>query len=127
MFVIAFGKVTDVRLFSLKALVPIVVTEFGIEIDVSPLFLKAPLPIDVRPVPKLTVDRVVLKAKALLPITWSESGKVSELIELKRNASAPIRSTDDPRVNDAIAFRANAPAEILVTESGIEREVMLLR
>ena len=127
MFVSAFGKVTEVNLLPLKALVPIVVTEFGIEIDVSPLFLNAPLPIDVRPVPKLTVDRVVFKAKALTPITWSESGKVSEVMELKRNASAPIRATDDPSVKDAIAFRANAPAEILVTESGIEREVMLLR
>jgi hypothetical protein len=126
MFVSAFGKVTEVNLLPLKALVPIVVTEFGIEIDVSPLFLNAPLPIDVRPVPKLTVDRVVLKAKAFLPITCSESGKVSEVMELKRNASAPIRSTDDPSRNEDIRLNAKAAAEILVTESGIHREVIWL-
>ena len=79
MFVIVFGKVTEVSKLLLNALVPIVVTELGIEIDVSRLESKALLPMDVRPVPKLS-DEITLCLKAPTPIICREFGRVSELI-----------------------------------------------
>ena len=41
------GIVTEVNPLFIKALSPIVVTEFGIITEVNPLFIKASLPIDV--------------------------------------------------------------------------------
>ena len=78
MFVRLFGKVTEVKKLLLNALVPIVVTELGIEIDVRWLYSKALLPIDVRPVPKL-IDEMLFTLKAPAPIICREFGRFSEL------------------------------------------------
>ena len=77
----ALKKTEDNQVQSLKAATPIVVTLFGIVIDVRPLhLLKAHSPIKVTLLGMVTADRPVQRSKALLAIEMTLLGMVTEVI-----------------------------------------------